>query len=261
MIRALWTSASGMQAQQMNIDVIANNLANVNTAGFKTAGLQFEDVMYTTERTPGARQADGGETATGLQVGYGSRPSSTTRSFAQGDLQRTESPLDIAIQGQGFFQVQMPDGSFAYTRDGSFVRNAEGQLVTKQGMPVLGMPQFSSQATEITILRDGTVSQVVDGAVEQLAPVTLSRFANPEGLRGVGGNLFVETDASGAAETGLAPGTENLGLLAQGYVETSNVRIVEEMVRMIQAQRAYEINSKAIQSSDEMMALANNLRR
>lgn len=261
MIRALWTSASGMHAQQQNIDVISNNLANVNTAGFKGATLQFEDLMYATERTPGARTADGVETPVGLQVGYGSRATATTRAFTQGELQRTENNLDVAISGRGFFQIQMPDGTFAYTRDGSFARSAEGQLVTKQGYAIVGAPQLDPTATEVTILRDGTVTQVVNSVVQQAGQLTLSNFANPEGLRALGGNLLGETEASGPAEAGILPGQNGTGVIAQGYLELSNVKVVEEMVRMIQAQRAYEVNSKAIQSADEMMGLANNLRR
>jgi flagellar basal-body rod protein FlgG len=261
MIRALWTAASGMNAQQTNIDVIANNLANVNTAGYKASTLQFEDLMYATERPPGNRTADGVESPVGLQVGYGSRATATTRAFTQGELQRTQNVLDVAISGRGFFQVQLPDGTFAYTRDGSFARNADGQIVTKEGYSLVGAPQLDPAATEISILRDGTVTQVINNSVQQAGQILLSNFTNPEGLRSLGGNLFAETETSGAAETGITPGSNGTGALAQGYVEMSNVKIVEEMVRMIQAQRAYEINSKAINSADEMLGIANNLRR
>lgn len=261
MIRALWSSASGMQAQQLNIDVISNNLANVNTTGFKRSVTNFADLMYETERTPGRTLGDGTNTAVGLQVGYGSKPVSTSRSFIQGDLAATGNKTDVAIQGRGFFRIQLPSGEFAYSRDGSFKLNSQGQFVTNEGYRLAGVDQVDPNATEITIGSDGTVSIVLNGAVQQLTPLTLSTFPNPEGLRSLGDNLYQVTEASGAAQDGLAPGTQGLGTLAQGYLESSNVRVVEEMVRMIQAQRAYEINSKAIMTSDEMMGIANNLRR
>ncbi len=261
MIRALWSSASGMQAQQMNIDVISNNLANVNTTGFKRSMTNFADLMYETERTPGRTLGDGTNTAVGLQVGYGAKPVSTSRSFLQGDLTATGNKTDIAIQGKGFFRVQLPNGDFAYTRDGSFKLNSQGQLVTNEGYRLSGVDQIDPKATELTIGNDGTMSIVLNGAVQQLSPVTMTDFANAEGLRAIGNNLYQVTEASGAAEDGVAPGAQGLGTLAQGYLEASNVRVVEEMVRMIQAQRAYEINSKAIMTSDEMMGIANNLRR
>ncbi len=261
MIRALWSSASGMQAQQLNIDVIANNLANVNTTGFKRSITNFSDLMYETERTPGRKLADGTNTAVGLQVGYGSKPVATSRALIQGDLQQTGNKLDIAIQGKGFFKVQLPSGDFAYSRDGAFKMNSQGQLVTNEGYKLSGVDQIDPKATEITIGSDGTVSVVLNGAVQSLSPITLTDFPNPEGLRALGNNLYSVTDGSGAAEDGLTPGNQGMGTLAQGYLETSNVRVVEEMVRMIQAQRAYEINSKAITASDEMMGIANNLRR
>jgi flagellar basal-body rod protein FlgG len=250
-----------MQSQQMNVDVISNNLANVNTAGFKRAALQFEDVMYSTPTPPGAPLGDGSVVPSGIQVGHGSKPIATSRSFAQGDMIRTENQLDVSVQGKGFFSITMPDGSTSYTRDGSFKVNQEGQFVTNQGYALEGVAGVDPQATEIVIAADGTVSQVVNGTITQLAPITLTMFPNPEGLRSVGENLYTETEASGAPQAGLVPGQNGTGSLAQGYIESSNVRVVEEMVRLIQAQRAYEVNSKAINASDEMMGIANQLKR
>jgi len=250
-----------MFAQQMNIDVISNNLANVNTASFKRASVQFEDVMYSTEKPPGAPLADGSITAAGIQVGYGTKPIATTKSFEQGNLQSTGEQTDVAIEGKGFFRVQLPDGSFGYTRDGSLRINDQGQLVTNQGYRVDGVDAFDAQRELITIGRDGSISQIVAGELQTLASLQLTNFPNPEGLRQIGENTYVETEASGAAEAGLTPGDNGMGFIAQGFIETSNVRVVEEMVRLIQAQRAYEVNSKSIQSSDEMMGIANNLRR
>jgi flagellar basal-body rod protein FlgG len=261
MIRALWTSASGMHSQQTNIDVISNNLANVNTPGFKRSSVQFEDMVYQTEKAPGAKLADGSSVPTGLQVGLGSRPVATTRSFAQGDFIATGGQLDVAIQGKGFFRLELPDGTFGYSRDGSFKLNANGQLVTNDGYRISGVDQIDPKATEITIGRDGIISAVVNGTSQQLSPMTLTDFPNPDGLRNTGGNVYFETDASGPAETGLTASQNGMGSLAQGYLEGSNVRVVEEMVKLIQAQRAYEINSKAIQASDEMMGISNNLKR
>jgi flagellar basal-body rod protein FlgG len=261
MIRALWTSASGMEAQQMNLDVIANNLANVNTAGFKKSSLQFAEMMYDTDKTPGASTTDSSTTPTGAQVGYGSKAVATERNFTQGNLQQTGNTFDVAIQGQGFYKVTLPDGTNAYTRDGSFLVNSDGQLVTNQGYQVTGVGQIPATATNISIGSDGTISATVNNAVVKISPITISNFPNPEGLNSLGGNLYQETAASGNAVDGQTPGQNGMGTLAQGYVETSNVQVVEEMVNMIQAQRAYEINSKAIQTADQMMGMANNLRQ
>jgi flagellar basal-body rod protein FlgG len=261
MIRALWTSASGMEAQQMNLDVIANNLANVNTSGFKKSSLQFSEMMYDTNESPGASSTDSTTTPTGVQVGYGSKPVATERNFTQGNLQQTGNTYDAAIQGQGFYKVTLPDGTNAYTRDGSFLVNADGQLVTNQGYLVTGVGQISPQATNVTIGSDGTISATVNSAVVKISPITISNFPNPEGLNSMGSNLYQETAASGNAVDGQTPGTNGMGTLAQGYIETSNVQVVEEMVNMINAQRAYEINSKAIQTADQMMQMANNMRQ
>jgi flagellar basal-body rod protein FlgG len=260
MIRALWTSASGMAAQQMNLDVIANNLANVNTTGFKKANVQFQEMMYDTEVPAGANSTDSTTVPTGVQVGYGSKPVATERNFSQGSLQQTGNTYDVAIQGSGFFKLTMPDGSNAYTRDGSFLVNADGQIVTSQGYLVTGAGTISPQATNVVIGSDGTISATVNGASVKISPITITTFPNPEGLNSSGQNLYTASDASGTANDGQVPGANGIGTLAQGYTETSNVSVVEEMVDMIQAQRAYEINSKAVQASDDMMQMANNMR-
>ncbi|MEM9400396.1 MAG: flagellar hook-basal body complex protein, partial [Verrucomicrobiota bacterium] len=192
MIRALWSSANGMTSQQTNVDVIAHNLANVNTSGFKSKSLQFEDLMYQTERAPGGQLADGSSTPTGLQVGYGSRPVATVASFSSGDLKNTGGPLDMAIEGKGFFRVLQPDGSFAYTRDGQFTLNSEGQMVTTTGYQLDGVGQIDTNATDIAIGKGGSLSIVVNGTIQTLSPVTLTTFPNPEGLRALGNNLYQE---------------------------------------------------------------------
>ena len=261
MIRALWTSASGMEAQQMNLDVIANNLANVNTSGFKKSSIQFQEMMYDTDKSPGSSSTDSTTTPTGSQVGYGSKPVATERNFSQGNLQQTGNTYDVAIQGQGFYKITLPDGTNAYTRDGSFLVNSDGQLVNNQGYLVTGVGQIPSTATNVSIGSDGTISATVNNAAVKISPITISNFPNPEGLNSLGSNLYQETAASGNAVDGLVPGTNGMGTIAQGYVETSNVQVVEEMVNMIQAQRAYEINSKAIQTADQMMGMANNMRQ
>ena len=260
MVRALWTAASGMAAQQMNLDVIANNLANVNTAGFKGSNLQFQEMMYDTLRTPGSNTTDSSTSPSGLQVGYGSKVVATVRDFSQGNMQSTGNTWDVAIQGTGFYKVNLPDGTYGYTRDGSFVVNSEGQVVTSQGYPLAGVGQIDPKATNIAIAADGTISATINGSAAKISPITLATFPNPEGLNSVGNNLYTETTASGAAVDGQTPGTNGIGSLQGGYIETSNVSVVQEMVNMIQAQRAYEINSKAIQATDDMLGMANNLR-
>ena len=261
MIRALWTAAGGMEAQQMNLDVIANNLANVNTNGFKKSNIEFSEMMYDTNEAPGASSTDASTTPTGTQVGYGSKAVATERNFTQGNLQQTGNTYDVAIQGTGFYKITMPDGTNAYTRDGNFLVNSDGNLVTNQGYLVTGVGQIPPTATNVTIGSDGTISATVNSAAVKIAPITISNFPNPEGLNSLGTNLYQETAASGNAVDGQTPGLNGMGTLAQGYIETSNVQVVEEMVNMIQAQRAYEINSKAIQTSDQMMNIANNLRQ
>jgi flagellar basal-body rod protein FlgG len=260
MIRALWTSATGMEAQQMNLDVIANNLANVNTSGFKKSNIEFQEMMYDTDKSPGASSTDSSTTPSGAQVGYGSKVVATERNFTQGNLQQTGNTYDVAIQGQGFYKITLPDGTNAYTRDGSFLVNSDGNLVTNQGYLVTGVGQIPATAVNVAVGSDGTISATVNNAAVKISPITISNFPNPEGLSSLGSNLYQETAASGNAVDGQTPGTNGMGTLAQGFIETSNVQVVEEMVNMIQAQRAYEINSKAIQTSDQMMGMANNLK-
>lgn len=262
MMRALWTAGSGMMAQQMNIDTISNNLANVNTNGFKKMRLEFEDLLYQTIRTAGAASAQGANVPTGFQVGHGVKSVSTTKIFSQGDFVNTGNPLDIVIEGEGFFQIQMPDGSTAYTRDGAFKIDGEGRMVTSQGyvlQPEITMP---NNADSINIGSDGTITVTLAGETDpqEIGRIELARFLNPAGLINAGGNAYKTSAASGEAVAG-NPGADGLGTTGQGFLEISNVKVIEEMVNMIVAQRAYEINSKAIQASDEMLQTANNLRR
>jgi flagellar basal-body rod protein FlgG len=254
MIRSLWISKTGLDAQQTNMDVIANNLANVSTNGFKRARPVFEDLLYQTLRQPGAQSSQQTQLPSGLQIGTGVRPVATERIFTQGNLQQTGNALDVAINGAGFFQVQLPDGGTAYTRDGSFHLDAQGQLVTSSGFHVQPAITIPANALSVTIARDGVVSVTRAGAAAptQVGALQLTGFVNPAGLQSMGENLYVETAASGTPSSN-APGSNGLGLLTQNYVETSNVNVVEELVSMIQTQRAYEINSKAIQTSDQML--------
>jgi flagellar basal-body rod protein FlgG len=254
MIRSLWISKTGLDAQQTQMDVISNNLANVNTAGFKRSRAVFEDLLYQTIRQPGAQSSQQTQLPTGLQIGTGVRPVAAERVFTQGNLQQTANDKDIAIQGAGFFQVLMPDGSTAYTRDGSFSMDANGQLVTANGFVLQPAITIPANAITFTVGRDGTVSVTQPGqsSPTQIGAIQLATFVNPAGLEARGENLYVETAASGTASTN-TPGTNGAGLIAQHYVETSNVNVVEELVSMIQTQRAYEINSKAIQTSDQML--------
>ena len=262
MIRALYTAASGMNAQQANIDNVAHNLANVNTPGFKKAHVQFEDLVYQETTIPGAPTSGGGESPTGLQTGLGTRPVASSRDFSAGNLRATNSPMDIAIQGDGFLQVSMPDGSTSYTRAGSLQRDAQGMLVTSEGYALEPAITVPSNATSVTVGKDGVVSASIAGqtATQQLGTLELATFQNPAGLKPLGGNLFQITSASGEAQVG-TPGTDNRGTIAQGFLEDSNVSVVEEMVNMILGQRAYEANSKVIKAADEMLAQVNNLVR
>lgn len=262
MTRGLWTAASGMAAQQTNIDVIANNLANVNTTGFKSSRVDFQDLYYQSIRLPGAPAAEGIQAPSGIQVGLGARPAAVQKLFAAGDLRQTGNPLDIAIEGDGFFQVTGPDGTIAYTRDGAFKLNGEGKLVNTDGYALDPEIVIPADAQNISIGSDGTISVTTPGqsTPQQAGQIQIAKFANPGGLSSEGHNLFTPTGASGEATTG-APGSQGFGRLAQGVVEMSNVRIIDEMVNMIVAQRAYEINSKCIQVADEMLGMANNLRR
>ncbi len=262
MIRSLWTAASGMQAQSTNIDVIANNLANVNTTGFKRSRAEFQDLLYETMRPPGITSAAGNQEPSGIQIGHGTRTAATQKLFVDGDFQHTENELDMAIEGEGFFQITQPSGTVAYTRAGNFKLDSEGRIVTTDGMLLEPQISIPTDALSVTIATDGTVSVLQPGqtAPSDVGNIQLARFVNPAGLEAIGRNLFLETNSSGTATTG-TPGLEGFGTVAQGYVELSNVSVVDEMVNMITAQRAYEINSKAIQSADEMLQTANNLKR
>lgn len=254
MIRSLWISKTGLDAQQTQMDVIANNLANVSTNGFKRSRAVFEDLLYQTLRQPGAQSSQQTQLPSGLQIGTGVRPVTTERVFTQGNLQQTGNSKDVAIQGRGFFQVLMPDGTTAFTRDGSFQSDAQGQMVTSSGYQIQPNITIPINALSITIARDGTVSVTQPGVAipVEVGTLQLATFINPVGLQSVGENLFVETASSGPPNFN-APGIDGAGLLNQGYVETSNVNVVEELVNMIQTQRAYEINSKSIQTSDQML--------
>ena len=254
MIRSLWIAKTGLDAQQTQLDVVANNLANVGTSGFKRSRAVFEDLLYQTLRQPGAQSSQQTQLPTGLQLGTGVKPVASERVFTQGNLQQSGNSLDVAINGQGFFQVQMPDGATAYSRDGSFHLDGQGQLVTSSGYPLQPAITIPANAQTITIGRDGTVTVTQPGqaAPTQVGSIQLASFLNPAGLQAQGENLYVETASSGAPTTN-APGANGLGTVQQGYIETSNVNVVEELVNMIQTQRAYEINSKAVQTSDQML--------
>lgn len=254
MIRSLWTAKSGLQAQQVKMDVVANNLANVNTNGFKRSRVVFEDLLYQNLRQPGASASEQNRLPSGLQIGVGVRPVATERLHSQGGLQETGSSRDLAINGNGFFQVLLPDGTIAYTRDGSFQVDQFGQMVTAGGYPLEPAIMIPDNALSVTVSQDGIVSvtQPGDNQSVEVGQITLANFVNPGGLESIGENLYLETSASGPRNEGI-PGMNGLGRLYQNWVETSNVNVVEEMVSMIQTQRAYEINSKAVQTSDEML--------
>ncbi len=257
---SLYSAATGMEAQELNLNTIANNLANVNTPGFKRSKIEFQDLLYTKPRAAGADAGSGTQVPTGIEVGNGAKVSATSKVFTQGQVNQTGQQLDLAIQGDGFFEVTQPDGTLAYTRDGSFKLNAQGQVVTADGMPVAsGFQTIQSGATSITISQSGAVS-VAGPNGNQNFQLTLVRFPNAAGLESLGGNLYAETPASGAPTTGQA-GTAGYGSVLQGYLEASNVNIVEEMVNLITAQRAYEINSKSVQASDDMLQNAANMKR
>ena len=260
MTRSLWIAKTGLDAQQTQMDVISHNLANVSTNGYKRSQAVFEDLIYQNMRQVGANSSSDTQLPTGLQLGTGVRPVATSRLFTQGNLQQTSNSFDMAISGHGFFQLQMPDGTTGYTRDGSFHPDAQGQLVNANGIP-LSPPISVPQGTrDITIANDGTVTVSIAGqdGVTQIGQIQLATFQNAAGLDPQGQNVFKETDASGAP-TASTPGMNGAGMIQQGYLETSNVNVVEELVSMIQTQRAYEINSKAIQTSDQMLARISQL--
>ncbi len=260
MIRSLWIAKTGLDAQQTQLDTISHNLANVSTNGYKRAQAVFEDLLYQNMRQAGGQETQQNVLPTGLQLGTGVRTVATARLLTQGNLQKTDNTFDMAVNGNGFFSVQMPDGAIAYTRDGSFRVDASGQLVTSNGMPMSPPIVIPPNTLSVTIGADGVVSVMQSGQATpvQVGQVQLTTFVNPAGLDPRGQNLFTETAASGAPTVG-TPGSNGAGLINQGYVETSNVNVVEELVAMIQTQRAYEINSKAIQTSDQMLARLSQL--
>jgi len=262
MIRSLHTGATGMVAQQMNIDVIANNLANVNTLGFKKSRADFQDLLYQTMRAPGTTTSTGNQVPTGIQVGLGVKPSAVTKMFSQGDLKNTQSELDLAIEGKGFFQLQKPDGSIGYTRAGNFQVDASGQIVNSDGYPLYPQVTLPQDTTMISIDKQGiiTVSQPGTTTPNEVGQIELANFVNPAGLSADGKSVYSETEGSGAPITGQA-GTNEFGTILQGFTETANVSVVEELTQMIMAQRGYEVNSKSVTASDEMLQTANNLKR
>lgn len=254
MIRSLWTAKTGLEAQQFNVDVISNNLANVTTNGFKRQRPVFEDLLYQILRQPGAQTSQLNQVPSGLQVGAGVRPVATARIFTNGNLEQTGNSLDLAINGQGFFQVLLPDGTLAYTRDGSFQLDNQGNLVTSSGYLVQPGITIPPNTLTITIGEDGTVTALVAGSATptQVGTIQLANFVNPGGLQARGENQFLETASSGPPLAN-QPGTSGLGTINQGFVETSNVSVTEELVNLITAQRAFEINSRSVQASDEML--------
>ena len=254
MMRSLWISKTGMEAQQTQLDTISNNLANVSTNGYKRSHAVFEDLMYQNLRQAGANSSEQTQLPTGLQVGLGTRAVATSRNFSQGNLQQSSNALDVAVRGNGFFEIQMPDGTLGFTRDGAFQVSAQGQLVTSNGYPVQPGITIPAAAQNVTIGNDGTVSVTLPGQAlpQSVGQLQLANFVNPSGLEPKGQNIYAETAASGTPNAG-APGQNGLGGVQRGFVESSNVNVVEELVAMIATQRAYELNSKAIQTSDQML--------
>jgi flagellar basal-body rod protein FlgG len=261
MIRALWTAASGMQTQQLNIDVVANNLANVNTTGFKKSRADFQDLMYQNLKTTGAPSTSSTQAA-GIQIGLGAKTAAVNKIFTAGNIAQTGNELDLAIEGEGFFQIKLPDGGTAYSKAGSFKKDSTGQIVNSDGYPLVPGVVIPNTATKIAIGNDGTVSvlQAGQSTPTSVGTIQLATFSNPAGLSSMGHNLLQPTDSSGTATTGVA-GQNGIGTISQGALEMSNVSVMEEMVNMITSQRAYETNSKALQAADEMLQQANNIRR
>jgi flagellar basal-body rod protein FlgG len=251
-----------MQAQALNLDVISNNLANVNTSGFKKSRAEFQDLLYETLRPAGTSSSQTSEVPTGIQLGHGTRPSTVLKIFTQGDMENTKNELDLAIEGDGFFQIIMPNGETGFTRDGAFKLDRDGRIVNPDGFALEPEIVIPTDAVSITVGMDGTVSvlQAGDSIPSEIGAVELARFVNPAGLISMGKNLFTPSEASGDEITGTA-GEDGLGTIAQGFLEMSNVSVVDEMVNMITAQRAYETNSKAIQTADDMLQIANNIKR
>jgi flagellar basal-body rod protein FlgG len=263
MIRALYSAASGMTAQQLNIDNIANNLANANTTGYKMRRAQFQDLLYQSVVQPGSAAGQQTVVPTGLQVGLGTRSASNEILFTQGQFSQTDNPLDLVIQGKGFFQVRRPSGELAYTRAGNFHVDRDGNMVTADGNPLEPQITLPSTAQAISIAQDGTVSYTMQGqtAAQQAGQIQLAGFQNPAGLNSIGGNLYTPTDASGDATVGTPGGQGGLGSVLQGYTEGSNVSVVEEFINLIVAQRGYEANSKVVKAADDMYQQVNNLTR
>ena len=263
MFRSLYTAASGMQAQQFNLDTVANNLANASTAGFRRRRLQFQDLIYQNMVMPGTAATQQTTVAAGLQIGLGTRSSASEIIQLQGDLSATGNPLDLTVEGQGFFQVTLPTGETAFTRSGAFHMDAQGNVVTADGNPIEPSVTIPQGVTSITVGADGTVSVTQPGqtAAQQVGNIQLALFANPGGLNSVGKNLFLATTASGDPVLGTPGGSEGLGQIEQGYLEQSNVSVVDEFIQMIVAQRSYEANSRVVQAADQMFQLVNNLGR
>jgi len=262
MIRSLWTSATGMHAQAKNIDVISNNLANVNTVGFKRSRAEFQDLVYENVKAPGAPSSADSTVPTGVQIGHGVRTVATHKLFTQGDVSHTGNQLDLAIEGDGFFQITQPNGDNAYTRSGNFKLDSEGRIVTVDGFALEPEITVPVDATSISVGSDGTVAVILAGESEasEIGSIQLAQFVNPAGLSSIGRNMYSQTDATGDPTEG-TPGEDGLGTISQGYLEMSNVKVVEEMVNMVAAQRAYEVNAKAIQATDEMLQMVNGMKR
>ncbi len=262
MQRSMFIAATGMEAQKLNIDVISNNLANVNTNGFKKSRADFQELLYQDMKTAGAESAGGNEVPTGIQVGLGVKPAAVQKIFKQGDFVSTDNPLDVVIEGDGFFQITMPEGDTGYTRAGSFKLDSTGRIVNSDGYPLEPAITIPPDTLQLTISSDGTVSVLQPGSASttSIGQIEIGQFINPGGLRALGKNLFSESGSSGSVSTA-NPGSDGLGTLNQGFLELSNVNIVEEMVNMIVSQRAYELNSKVVTSSDEMLRMANSLKR
>ncbi len=262
MMRALWSASTGMKGQELNIAVVSNNLSNVTTTGFKKSRVDFQDLMYQTITEPGAPISADASYPVGIQVGHGVKPVATQRMFTQGEFQQTDQALDVVIEGDGFFQIQLPNGDTAYTRDGAWKLSGDGTIVTSDGYTVLPEVQVPAEAIGLNITSDGIIAVKMseDADLEVLGQIELADFVNPAGLKSIGNNLYQQSGSSGEAVVGI-PNTEGFGSIAQGFTEMANVKVVEEMVNMIVAQRAYEVNSKAIQTSDSMLGTAIGLKR
>lgn len=262
MLRSLRTAALGMNAQQTGVDNIAHNLANANTTAFKRSNVVFQDLLYQTVQAQGQSESQGAAQPASLQIGHGAAPVATMRNFTQGGLEQTGNRLDVAVNGDGFFQVRMPDGNIAYARDGAFSISADGTLITQTGLPLEPDLAIPPEATDVHISQDGLIAVRLEDESDliEVGQLELARFTNPSGLRAVGGNLYRQTESSGEPTIG-TPGQYGLGALRQGYLEVSNVDVVQEMVNLISAQRAYEINSKMVTTSEEMLQIANNVKR